>query len=172
MIQQNLMFTCPLLAAELDTKTIVAILVVLVGSVIAFISWLLMLSRLITLAEGKKSINHYLMWSFLIPFVNLLWLPWTLIVTNGLILKAQDNFHKINAINTGAAVQILSVPILILYLFWTVLGIIVGRFLPAQMDRYDLILHVSIILTCVLIVLCFYLIYLAFFVHKFKGQSK
>lgn len=173
MITQNILFTCPILSMELKTKALVVLLAIILGSLVAFAGWLLLISRLITLAEGKKSVKHYLLWGFVVPYLNLLWVPWVLITCNGLVTKIQDKYIRINALQHAAGVQILSVPLLILYLFWTVLGIILWKLMPSQIEHYDYLLYFGTIVISVLIVFSFYLVYLALFVNRFRGlQAK
>ncbi|MDY0151549.1 MAG: hypothetical protein RBS43_04685 [Candidatus Cloacimonas sp.] len=167
MMLQNLAFTCPYLSSELLPKAIVSTVLIFTGSLTALVIWVILLRRLITLADGKNSLKHIIVWLFPIPVLNLLWIPWAIITSNYLVEKIEDKYFKVNAINSAAGVKILSVPLLILYLFWTVLGLIVWSFLPKQLEHYVIALYVGTVLLCILIVFGFYLAYLAVFVDKF-----
>jgi hypothetical protein len=167
MIMLNSLVTCLFFSTDLVPKAIATSLLMLLGSIIVLTAWVILLRRLIILADGSRSIRRYVLWGFLVPGVNLVWIPWAIISGNHLVRKTEDNFINVNAVNHSSGVQILSVPLLLMYLFWTVLGLIVWSFLPKQIEQSVLAMYTGTILISILIVFGVYLVYLAMFVHKF-----
>ncbi|MDD2228955.1 MAG: hypothetical protein PHY48_06055 [Candidatus Cloacimonetes bacterium] len=166
----NLMLTVPFFHRELLSKPVLTSLLVMAVSFAAFITWLVLLSQLIVLADGKKSKKRYLVWTFIIPYLNLLWIPWALICSNGCIKKAQENYYKVNVYEAAVGIHILSIPLLILYLFWGVICIIMHKPILNQIKGMEVLLPSGIVIICILIVALFYLINLSIFVTKMRNH--
>lgn len=148
------------------------VLVAIMGCIIALVQWLVMISILIPLSTEKRNINSFLMWHFFVPGLNLLWIPWALIITNGLLSKVQERYRYINVFNEAEGIKILSFPLLILYLFWSVIMIVSYKHLWLLYSVNELITYLSIIVTSFLIVLGTYLIYVSRLVLKIIWQMK
>ena len=164
----HLLLKLPLIHKELFTQALISFGLLVLGSLLSLVIWVLLVSQLIFLAEGKKSLKHYFIWTIIVPFLNLLWVPWAIISTNYLVKKTQDNYFKVNAINSAMGIQILSIPLLILYLFWGVIAFIMRGSLFNLSNYPDSMMYVSVVLSCILIVFGFYLVYLSLFVGKMR----
>jgi amino acid transporter len=160
--------TIPFFRGDFTAKPVFVSTLILAVCIAAFITWIVLLYQLIVIAEGKKTPKRFLVWTFLIPYANALWVPWALISSNGYIKKAQENYYKVNAYESAIGTHILSIPLLILYLFWGVIGFIMRKTLVHQLQDIEVLLPIGIVAICILIVALFYLINLSIFVSKMR----
>lgn len=164
----SLLLAIPFFRGDFTAKPVFVSTVLMAVCITAFITWVILMSQLVFMADGKRTRNWFLVWTFLIPYLNILWIPWALISTNGYLKRAQRNYYKVNAYDNAVGVQILSVPLLILYLFWSVIAIIMHKTIVYQMQNIEVLLPIGIVVICILIVALFYLINLSMFVHKVR----
>jgi len=159
----------------LDSHTVIAALVVLAGTLIAVIYWLVTLYQLIALSPNKRNIHKYLIWTIYIPYLNLLWVPWALISANGMVKSVQEQYGNPDSLGTAKGIQILSVPLLILYLFWGTILLLMMHFACDGARSLEMLMYVNVVVVCVLLVFCFYLWNLSAFVCMIttylKGRS-
>jgi len=160
------------IARDMLARAYTSLSLLTLGSLIVLISWVILLRQLIVIAHGRKSPQQYMVWSFLIPVLNLLWIPWALIASNGYIKKAQLKFIHVDTLLPGLGVQILAIPILVLYLFWGVIVLAFYDGMAANLSHYETVLYLGIILISLFIVFGFYLAYLGMFVHKIKSSRQ
>lgn len=153
-------------------QEIIAVAIMVIGSIIALICWLVLMSRLIALHPKQSNPHKFLIWGIYIPYLNLLWVPWALISANGIVKKVQDSYGNPSSMGSASAVQILAVPSLVLYLFWSVIFGMMIRYSCLGAGSLDLAMYSSVVVVCVLLVFSCYLIYLASFVHKITELLK
>ncbi|PKN73377.1 MAG: hypothetical protein CVU50_03550 [Candidatus Cloacimonetes bacterium HGW-Cloacimonetes-3] len=165
---KSLLLAIPFFRGDLTAKPVFVSTVILAVCITAFITWVVLMSYLVLMADGKKTRNWYLIWTFLIPYINILWVPWALISSNGFLKRAQQNYYKVNAYESAIGVQILSIPLLILYLFWSVIALILRTTIINQLQNIEMLLPIGIVVICILIVALIYLINLSVFVHKIR----
>lgn len=156
------------LSGNMLPKALMSIGLISLGGLAILIVWISLLYQLISNAEGKKSLHHFLLGGILIPYLNLLWIPWALIAGNSYVKKAQLRFIHVDTLNPGMGIQILSIPLLVLYLFWTVLILFFHQGLTANLSSYDIALYLGVIIISVMIVLAFYLVNLVLFLNKLR----
>ena len=172
----SLLIAIPFFRGDLTAKPVFTMAIITAVCITALVTWVVLLFNLVHLAEGKKTRNWYITWTFLIPYLNLLWIPWALISSNGFLKRAQLNHYKVNAYDNAIGAQILSVPLLVLYLFWGVIGIILHNNIIRQIHNIEVLLPIGIVVICILIVGLIYLINVSLFVHKMRkhlhDQSK
>ncbi len=150
----------------------IALAVMIFGSIISLICWLVILSHLIALNPQKRNPYKYLIWSIYLPYLNLLWVPWALISANGIVKKVQDSYGNRSSLSSASAVQIMAIPSLVLYLFWAVIFLMMFQNNCRGAGSFDLAKYSSVVVICVLLVFSCYLIYLASFVHKITELLK
>jgi len=168
----NLLFNCPILMRDISPAEATAASIIIVGSMIAYFSWLYLYLRLCQFAGASKTRVYLCIAAALIPGVNALWVVLALISSVGFVKKAQDNYYRVNTLNSGNGVKILSIPILVLYLFWGVLGIIMHKTIINHYHDFDVMLSVGVIVVCVLIIFLIYLVHLSLFVTKIRHYIK
>ncbi len=169
---QNLLLSCPLLAANLSFKMVVFALIIGTGCLISLIIWIFDLYRLIKQTTNKRSIHRWLLWSFLVPGLNLLWAPWALIFANRFVKQAVDMYETRYLDGPGSGVSILSLPLLILCLFWGTILMISYRFLLQMRTHDEIFIYASIVIVCILIVFVTYLVYFSIFVYRLGIMEK
>lgn len=168
MILHNVIRFYANLSGDMLPKALLSIGLISLGGLAILITWISLLYRLISIAEGKKSPQHFLLGSIVIPYLNLLWIPWALIAGNGYVKKAQLRYIHVDTLNPGMGIQILSIPLLVLYLFWTVLILFFHKDLTANLSSYDIALYLGVIIISMMIVVAFYLVYLVLFLNKLR----
>ncbi len=166
LVKPIIMFSCPLQAAGFDLKLIIYALIVVSGCLISLIIWISDMSRLIRFSTPSRSVHRYLLWTFIIPWLNLLWIPWALIFSSFFTRKAQEKHVSQYLFNPGAGITILSVPLLIMYLFWGTIVMITFKSLLRSRNEFEIFIYASIVVVCFLIVFVSYLIYFSVFVHR------
>jgi len=159
-------------ARDMVARAYTSLGLLMLGALIVLVSWVILLRQLILIAHGRKSSQKFVVWFFLIPVLNLLWIPWALIASNGYIKKAQLKFIHVDTLLPGLGVQILAIPILVLYLFWGVMVLAFHEGIAANLTHYETVLYLGIILISLFIVFGFYLAYLGMFVHKVKSSRQ
>ncbi len=164
----SLLAAIPFFRGDLTAKPVFTMAVICAVCVTALITWIILLLNLIHLAYGRKTRGWYLIWTVFIPYLNLFWVPWALISSNLYLKRAQLNHYKVNAYENAIGAQILSVPLLILYLFWGVIGFILRNNIMRQLHNIEVLLPIGIIVICILIVGLIYLINVSLFVHKMR----
>ncbi len=168
----NLMFSCPILMRGLSPAATTAAWTIIGGVAIAYFVWLYLYLRLSQYAGASKARLLFCTTAALIPGINALWVPWAFISSVGYVQKAQDNYHRVNVYHSGSGVRILSIPILVLYLFWGVLGFIMRKSILSHYHDFDVMLSVGIIVVCVLIIFLVYLVHLSLLVSKIQHYKK
>lgn len=161
-----MLFSCPLQAAKLDIKLLVYALIIISGCLISLAIWVSDMFRLIRFTTPVHSPHRYILWSFIIPGLNLLWIPWALIFSSYFTRKAQEKYSSQFLFNPGAGISILTVPLLVLYLFWGTIVLVTFRALLKFRNEYEIFIYASIVVVCFLIVFVSYLLYFSVFVHR------
>lgn len=171
-VTHNLLFSCPLLAVNLSFKMVVFGLIISVGCLISLLVWIFDLHRLLTLTTKRKNIHRWLLWCFLVPGLNLLWTPWALIFANRFVKQALDKHETRYLDGPGAGVSILSLPLLILCLFWGTILLISYKVLLQMRTHDEIFIYASIVIVCILIVFVSYLVYFSIFVYRLGIMEK
>ena len=149
-----------------------ATLVVGAGFFLAFLVWLWLLFRLLSLIPGKLSFNKLMLWTFIVPGLNLLWLPWALLSTNHLVKKIDERYSRINLFHSALGIRILSIPLLMLYFLWFGVVAMMWKSLTKNSDPGEMLILTTIVVVCLLIVLMSYLVHLSMFLSRIKDYYK
>ncbi len=160
------------LSGDMLPKALMSIGLISLGGLAIIVIWISLLYRLISIAEGKKSAHHFLLAGIVLPYLNLLWIPWALISANGYIKKAQLSYIHVDTLNSAMGVQILSIPLLMLYIFWTVLILFFRKSLTVNLSSFDIALYLGVIVISLMIVVAFYLVYMVLFLNKIRVSGK
>jgi len=167
------LFTCLMcVKAMFSQQELIAIVVLVSACLIAMICWLVLMSRLIALHPERRNPHRFIIWSVFIPYLNLFWIPWALISAQGIIKKVQQSYGDEKTLGTATGSQILTVPSLVLYLFWGVIIAIITRYACFAANKLEIAMYASVAIICVLLVFACYLIYLSAFVHKITELLK
>jgi hypothetical protein len=158
--------------AMFSRQELIAIIVLVSACLIAMIFWLVLMSRLIALHPERRNPHKYLIWTIYIPYLNLLWIPWALISAHGIIKKVQQSYGDEKSLGTAMGSQILTVPSLVLYLFWGVIITIITRYACFAANKLEIAMYACVAIICVLLVFACYLIYLSAFVHRITELLK
>lgn len=142
------------------------------GCFLAFVIWLLLLSRLLSFLPRKVSFAKIMLWTFIIPGFNLLWVPWALLGTNAIVKKIDERYSRMNLFHSSLGIRILSVPILMLYILWFGVGILLWNSLLKKSDVSEMLMLATIVIVCLLIVLMSYLVHLSMFITRIKDFYK
>ncbi|HOH96697.1 MAG TPA: hypothetical protein PL188_00135 [Candidatus Cloacimonadota bacterium] len=147
-------------------------IVIVIISMLAFLCWLLTQYQLIRLEYKKLSIHKYLFWMYLVPGLQILWILWAIVSSNGFVKDLEQKYYKANLFQTAAGVQILSFPLMMLIVFWGVLGFIIRHDMFKILQSYEGTMYVNIIVMSMLILLGFYLSYLMSYTFQMKRYTK
>ncbi len=161
-----LLFSSPLQETSVDLKYIIYSLIIVAGCLISLAIWISDMYRLIHFTTPARSPHRFLLWIFLVPGLNLLWVPWALIFSSYFTRKAQEDYDSQFIYNPGTGINILTIPLLVLYLFWGTIVLITFRGLHNLRNEYELFIYASIVVVCFLIVFVSYLLYFSVFVHR------
>ena len=168
----NLLISYPVFLQNITPAEATAAWIIIGGSLIAYFSWLYLYLQLSKHAGASKERLIFCLISAFIPGINAFWIPWALISSIGYVHKAQDNYHRVNLLNSGSGIRILTVPILVLYLFWGTLGAILSRSIIRQLHDFDMMLSIGVIAVSVLIIFLIYLVHFSMFVGKIHNYKK
>jgi len=146
-------------------------LVIVAGVLISLTIWISDLIKLLRLSFESGNPYKFIVWSFLIPVLNLLWVPWALITANFCVKKTQERYVSQFLFNSGAGITILSVPLLVLYLFWGTIILITHEYILANMKNFEIVMYSSIVVICFLIVFVSYLVYFSIYVYRYNLLS-
>lgn len=156
------------LSGDTLAKALMSMGLVSGGIILILILWISLLYRIIDISEGQKSWQKFLLATVFIPYLNLLWIPWALIAGNAYIKKVQMKYIHTDTLNPAMGARILSIPLLVLYLFWAVLFCFFHRNITANLSPYDVALYLGVIIFSMLILVGFYLVYLVLLVNKIR----
>ncbi|GEM_PF-1555061 len=158
-----------MLRSMLQSRLIIAVGLV---CVVAFVLWFVLLYRLISFLPHKYTLQKVLLWAFLVPALNLLWIPWALLETNELVSRINERYTRLNVFHPSVGMKILSVPLLMLYLLWLGVGVALMNGLLSGADTPEMFILSSIVLVCMLIVLMPYLVHLSVFNARIKDYYR
>ena len=164
----NLLLSCPFVQWSTLHTIVTGTTVMVAGAAIVFLIWIALQDQLIVLAKGKKSLHRIIILTFLIPYLNLLWIPWALISSIGYIKSILSKYYKVNALSAGLGAETLAIPLLVLYVFWTTIAYIMWGSLGKIHYQPEDVMYITVVIVCILIVFAFYLVYLSLFVTKVK----
>ncbi|HNQ43386.1 MAG TPA: hypothetical protein PKI59_03115, partial [Candidatus Cloacimonadota bacterium] len=83
-----------------------------------------------------------------------------------------EKYYRANLYQAAAGIHILSVPLLILILFWSILGFILRNNLMHILQNPEEALYINIIVMSMLILMGFYLAHLLGFILKLRGYFR
>lgn len=168
MILRNMIKFYSNLSGDMLPKALMSMGLITIGGLVILVIWISLLYHLITLAYGKKSWHHLQLALIFVPYLNLLWIPWALIAGNGWVKKVQMRFIHIDTLNPGMGVQILGIPLLVLYLFWAALIFFFHSQLTANLSQFDVAMYLGVIIISMMILIAFYLVYLVLFENRIR----
>ncbi len=113
-----------------------------------------------------------MLWTFIIPGLNLLWVPWALLGTNSIVKKIDERYSRMNLFHSSLGIRILSVPILMLYILWFGVAIVLWNSLLHKTDVGLMLVLATIVIVCLLIVLMSYLVHLSIFINRIRDYYK
>lgn len=113
-----------------------------------------------------------MLWTFIIPGVNLFWVPWALLATNSIVKKIDERYSRMNLFHSSLGIHILSVPILMLYVLWFGVAVVLWNSLFDKTDVGLMLVLATIVIICMLIVLMSYLVHLSIFISRIRDYYK